>query len=112
MKCVWNKMLILAMLSLSTSLYAQEWKPKAWLNYLYSIELKKDTLNRRNSIMSSNNAMEQKVDLTPFHCGPYYVPPPKPIFEDNSWRESSKKSTVAGFLADFLFEVLLGGLAS
>lgn len=103
-----KKFALVLMLICTTTLYAQNWKPTPWQAYLCQLKVEKDTICDARSIMLPKTYRIEKVDVKNFHCGPFYVPDPPPIFDQDpeySWRS---RYSFTEFFTDLLCTLIFG----
>ncbi|MCH4148741.1 MAG: hypothetical protein LKG25_09790 [Prevotella sp.] len=58
------------------------------------------------SIMLKGKQNYRPVDLSPFQCGPYWVPDPPSLFEDDDY---NKDSSFAGDVIETVVNTIIGG---
>lgn len=62
------------------------------------------------SIMFSRQPASREVDLSPFRCGPFWVPDPPPLFDDYYYRDYSdytlRQALLCGLLEGTLDAIL------
>ena len=70
----------------------QQWTPQPYRRYLIQLEVKRDTTVTQ-SVMFPHLKSKPKVDINHFKVGPFWVPDPPSLFqEEDEWRDRDRYS--------------------
>lgn len=85
------------------------WTPQPYRQYLIKLEVERDTMTAP-SIMLHGAKTKRKVDVSHFKVGPFWVPDPPSLFEqEDEWRDRDryKKGRILGDLIEDIINIFL-----
>lgn len=102
-------LLLTALLPSAASTPVPRWTPQPYRQYLIKLEVERDTITAP-SIMLHGAKTQRKVDVSHFKVGPFWVPEPPSLFEqENEWRDRDryKKGRILGDIIEDIINIFL-----
>lgn len=95
--------------SATTAKVATRWMPKPYRQYLIKLQVERDTV-LAPSVMLHGLKVKPKVDVSHFQVGPFWVPDPPSLFEqEDGWRDRNRyqKGHVFGDILEDVINLFL-----
>lgn len=102
-------LLLTALLPSAASTPVPRWTPQPYRQYLIKLEVERDTI-AAPSVMLHGAKTKRKVDVSHFKVGPFWVPDPPSLFEqEDEWRDRDryKKGRILGDLIEDIINIFL-----
>ena len=102
-------LLLTALLPSAASTPVPRWTPQPYRQYLIKLEVERDTI-AAPSVMLHGAKTKRKVDVSHFKVGPFWVPDPPSLFEqEDEWhdRDRYKKGRILGDLIEDIINIFL-----